>query len=298
MTGRIRLALNADTTPLWISDVLVFKSLQERAREAAESGFGAVNVDRGENGLDPARVLDILTGFDLEVASGFFHARFHLVEEEKAILHAAAEQAAFSQAIGQTVLFVSSLVSPPERQAIAGRVRPGEAVSLQSAEMTQMARCLEKVARIWADHGITLCYHPHVATYIEAPHEIDRLLELSDPALVKLGPDTGHLFFGGSDPIRFLRRYLDRVAAIHIKDVNARVVERARAEEFDYRRACAAGVWTEIGSGDIDFPAFFECLRKRQWSGWVIVETDHTQLPTALESSRASRRFLLEVIGL
>ncbi len=298
MRQRIRLALNADTTPLRISDVLVFKSLEERAREAAESGFRAVNVDRGEDGLSPERVGEILARHSLQVASGFFHARFHLVEEEAGILGSARVQAEFSRAIGQTVLFVSSLVSPPERHAIAGRVKAGEKTSLEPGEMTQMAACLEKVARIWRDHGITLCYHPHVATYIEAPHEIEQLMEFSDPELVKLGPDTGHLLFGGSDPVQFVRHYIDRVAAIHIKDVNAEVVERARARGMDYRQACAAGVWVEIGGGDIDFPALFEVLRELQWAGWVIVETDHTQLPTALESSRESRRYLRDVIGL
>lgn len=296
--SKLRLALNADTTPLSVSDTLVFKSCEERAREAFEAGFPAVNVDRSEPGLTPQKARQILQRYGLQVASGFFHGPFYDPHREEEIYRQAVEQAQFSRELGQDCLFVSALVSPPERFAVAGRVLPGQAVSLQREQFVQMARLLERIARLWKEAGIRLCYHPHVATYVEAPHEIERLFELTDPELVRFGPDTGHLFFGGADPLELIDRYWDRVEALHIKDVRREVVEQARQEGLDYRQACARGVWTEIGSGDIDFPSLFGTLRERDWSGWVIVETDHTRLATALESSRQSRRYLKEQIGL
>lgn len=298
MTDSIRLALNADTTPLSISDTLIFKPLEERAREAAESGFTAVNVDRGEPGLTPDQVREILNGFHVGVASGFFQGPFYRASEEKRILGEALAQARFSQAIGQDCLFVSTTVAHPERHAVVGRVHAAHPVSLTDGEFRQTARLLESVASIWMESGITLCYHPHVATYIEAPHEIARLMEETDPRMVHFGPDTGHLLFGGGEPLEIIDRYFSRVRALHIKDVRRQVVEEVRARQLDYRQACALGVWTELGSGDVDFPALFQMLRDRRWGGWVIVETDHTRLPTALESSRLSRRYLREVVGI
>ncbi|MFQ5737777.1 MAG: sugar phosphate isomerase/epimerase family protein [Acidobacteriota bacterium] len=294
----MRLALNADTTPVAVSDRLVFKSLEQRAREARDAAFPAVNVDRSEVGLRPEKVRALLRRYSLRVASGFFQGRFYRAREEDALLQQAREQARFSRAIGQDCLFVSALVSPPERHARAGRIGPGERFALTEAEFRQMARALERLARLWRPYGITLCYHPHVATYVEAPHEIDFLMRLTDPELVKLGPDTGHLFFGGADPIEVIKKYFDRLGGLHIKDVRGRIVDQVRREGLDYRRACGCGVWTEIGCGDIDFPSLFSFLREKQWSGWVIVETDHTRLPTALESSRVSRHYLREVIGI
>ena len=85
--------------------------------------------------------------------------------------------------------------------------------------------------------------------------------------------------------------------AIHLKDVHRTVVEDARIEKLDYRQASARGVWTELGTGDIDFRSIFRFLQDKRWAGWVIVETDHTTFPTALESSRASRQYLREIIG-
>ncbi len=298
MTQEIRLALNADTTPLAISDTLVFKSCQERAREASHAGFSAVNVDRGEPGLGPPEVLNILKENRLEVASGFFHGRFYEPESQTEILEQALAQAEFSAAIGQTCLFVSAWVSPRERQAVAGRVVDGQGPALTEAEFKHMAGVLERIADVWQPYGIQMCYHPHVATYVEAPHEIDRLMELTNPALVKLGPDTGHLFYGGADPILTIERYADRVGAIHLKDVQAGVLDEVRRRSLDYRQACGLGVWIEAGEGDIDFRSLFDLLRRRNWTGWAILETDHTELPTALESSRKSREYLREVIGL
>jgi inosose dehydratase len=295
--SRLRLALNADTTPLSISDVLMFKSYRTRAEEAAAAGFPATNVDE-EEGLDPAEARRFVERLGLEVASGFFHGRFYAEEEEESLLAAAEQKAAFARALGQTAIFCSALVSPPERHAIAGRVRPGEPISLDDRQFAQMARVLESIARIWRRDDITLCYHPHVATYVEAPHEIERLLESTDPALVRRGPDTGHLYFGGSDPLEFIERHFARMSGLHLKDVRTDVAEEARRSKLDYRQANALGIWTELGTGAIDFPALFRMLRERAWSGWVIVETDHTRLPTALDSSRASRRYLKETIGI
>lgn len=294
----LRLALNADTTPLSISDTLIFKSVEERAREAFEAGFPAVNVDRSEKGLTAEKGKRILDKYGLQVASGFFHGAFYSPEEESRLYEEALRQAEFSQALGQDCLFVSALVSPPQRRALVGRIQPGEPVSLNRQQFEQMARILERIARLWKEYGIALCFHPHVATYVEASHEIEKLMEMTDPELVRFGPDTGHIFFGGEDPIQLIERYISRLGALHIKDVRSKVVEQVRKEKLDYRQACAGGVWTEIGSGDIDFSALFKMLRNRQYSGWVIVETDHTELPTALESSKLSRHYLRENIGL
>lgn len=295
---KLKLALNPDTTPLSISDTLVFKSLEERAREAFASGFHAVNVDRNEPGLTPEKVLQIVSRFDLEVASGFFSGHLQHPSQEKQILESALEQADFSARIGQTVLFVSLFVSPPERSAVAGRVKPGTKPCLSDTEFTQVASVLNRIGKLWQGFGIRCCFHPHVATYVEAPHEIDELMRRCDPAYVQFGADTGHILYGGGDPLVVIEKYFDRLGALHLKDVRLQVLERVRREGLSYRQACALGVWTELGCGDVDLRGLFELLEREDWSGWVIVETDHTALPTALESSRHSRSFLRQAIGI
>jgi sugar phosphate isomerase/epimerase len=154
----IRLALNPDTTPLSISDTLVFKSTEERVREAAQAGFSAVNVDE-EDGLTAQDARQILQEYRMEPASGFFHGAFYHSDEEGRIYDAAISKAEFARALGQRCLFVSALVSPPERRAIAGRVGPDQPISLDDRQFERMARLLERIARLWKDYDIERCDH-------------------------------------------------------------------------------------------------------------------------------------------
>jgi inosose dehydratase len=92
--------------------------------------------------------------------------------------------------------------------------------------------------------------------------------------------------------VAFCRDYAPRILTMHLKDINAAVAEQGRAAEWDYQEAQRHGVWTELGQGAIDFPAILEILRGAGFSGWLIVETDVTQLPSALESAQVSRAYL------
>ncbi|MGB7465198.1 MAG: hypothetical protein WBW14_20055, partial [Candidatus Acidiferrum sp.] len=59
-------------------------------------------------------------------------------------------------------------------------------------------------------------------------------------------------------------------------------------------------VFTIIGQGNIDFPAFFATLMKNGYSGWSVVEQDvkfgATEIPPA-ESIAASLKYLRGVVG-
>ena len=117
-------------------------------------------------------------------------------------------------------------------------------------------------------------------------------LESGDADLVFLGPDTGHLAWGGVDVVDFCRRYAARIKTVHVKDVDAAVLQRGVAEGWDYDTFTQKGLFAELGEGCIGFPAVFDALRAAGFAGWVIAETDVTQKPTALESVTISREYL------
>ena len=64
-----------------------------------------------------------------------------------------------------------------------------------------------------------MCYHPHSGSIIETPEQIDSLLQLTSPDKVSLCLDTGHIYWGGGDPVQILRKYMERVGYIHFKDI-------------------------------------------------------------------------------
>ncbi len=107
-----------------------------------------------------------------------------------------------------------------------------------------------------------------------------------------MGPDTGHLAWAGADVVQFCRDYADSIKTMHIKDVDPAVLKVGVPAEWDYGTFSDKGIWTELGRGCVDFPVVFKILENAGFAGWLIVETDVTQLPTALESAIISREYL------
>ena len=101
--------------------------------------------------------------------------------------------------------------------------------------------------------------------------------------------------WGGVDVVEFCRDYLDLIKTMHIKDIDPNVLEVGRAAGWDYRTFSDKGIFIELGRGFVDFPAVFELLDSINFASWLIVETDVTQQPTALESAIISREYLKSI---
>lgn len=236
----------------------------------------------------------------LRPAPGYFGGDFWKPELHDQLVAEAHRQAQIAAAAGLTEIYISAggfggytTARGLTRAQASGHVRPEDAMT--EAEWQQCATTLNAIGAATLGYGVRCCYHNHVGSVIETLDEMERLLALLDPALIFLGPDTGHLAWGGADAVAFCRQYADRIKTIHLKDVNPAVVAASRANEWDYGTAQSHGVWTELGQGAIDFGAILGALRDAEFNGWVIVETDVTQLPSALESAQVSRRYLQQL---
>jgi inosose dehydratase len=131
------------------------------------------------------------------------------------------------------------------------------------------------------------------AGYVEAPWEVDRLLDATDSGRVGLCYDTGHLVLGGADPLAVLARHGDRVWHVHFKDCHPQVAAQSRAEAWDYFAAVRHGVFCELGRGAVDFAAVVAALERRGYEGWVVVEQDVLPgLGTPAQSAGRNRDFL------
>jgi inosose dehydratase len=95
-------------------------------------------------------------------------------------------------------------------------------------------------------------------------------------------------------------KYRKILRFVHIKDVDAQVLAEARRKKLTFDQAIEEKVFTIIGQGSIDFPAFFRVLAKNNYSGWLVVEQDvkfgATQMPPAV-SIAASLKYLRGVVG-
>ena len=128
-------------------------------------------------------------------------------------------------------------------------------------------------------------------------------MHLLPAAAMGLCLDTGHLAFGGADPVAVCKRYASRVWHVHAKDVRANVLDAARRQELDFPTAVGIGVFAPLGQGNVDFPALLAALRAAGYAGWLVVEQDirlGLQWPTGgspLENARTSRVYLERVMG-
>jgi inosose dehydratase len=142
---------------------------------------------------------------------------------------------------------------------------------LDDAQWTTLLTNLDRIAGKAAQRGVTAVLHPHVGTMVETRAEVDRVVAGSD---IPLCLDTGHLLIGGTDPVELARKVPHRVAHVHLKDVNKSLAERVRAGELTYTQAVAAGMYTPLGTGDIDIAAIVALLSDNGFDGWFVMEQD------------------------
>jgi inosose dehydratase len=135
-----------------------------------------------------------------------------------------------------------------------------------------------------------------VGTYVETREEIDQLCGSTDPALVGLCPDTGHLAYAGMEPEDIFADYSSRIKYVHLKDVDAAKLEVVRTKRVDFVSAVRMGLFVELGTGLVPIDQIIEHLEAANYSGWLIVEQDAP--PNPLESARHNRAYLHQAFGL
>ena len=166
------------------------------------------------------------------------------------------------------------------------------------AQWQALAEGLEGLGRIADKAGMRLCYHPHMGTGVMTGEEVDRLMGATDPKLVHLLLDTGHLYFAGTDPLSVAQKYAARIKHVHLKDLRDGKRERAKVEGFSFQQAIEDGIFTVPGDGVIDFVPIFQALADADYAGWLMVEAEQDPAKAVpLEYAKKGRAYLREVLG-
>ncbi len=146
---------------------------------------------------------------------------------------------------------------------------------LQDAGWRAFGQGIEALAEYAAAQGITLVYHHHMGTIVEAEWEIDRLMAETGPH-THLLLDTGHCYFGGGDPVRLARRHMGRVRHIHAKNVRPDILKQVREQGLSFLEGVRRGVFTVPGDaeGVVDFHAVLEVAAAHDYQGWLVIEAE------------------------
>jgi inosose dehydratase len=89
---------------------------------------------------------------------------------------------------------------------------------------------------------------------------------------VRLCFDTGHTVVGGGDPVELARTARDRIAHLHLKDVDTRVLDSVRDGRLSVEEAWEKGLFCAFGEGAVDFGAVLSELDG--FDGWMVIEQD------------------------
>jgi len=277
--------------------------------ELTESGY--VGSELGDWGFMPTTAPDLAAAFRSRGLS--LTGAFVGVNLRKPGTHAPGTATAVRTArlLAQTADLLGADVRPflvladdngtdPVRTANAGRIGPG--MGLRDEEWRIFAQGAETIAQAVGDAtGLRTVFHFHCAGFIETPDEIDRLMALTDPALLGLVFDTGHFAFGAGGCTGIpaaLDRLAGRIEYIHFKDFSPAVGQAAQAQNLDYFQAVGAGVFCELGQGCVDFPSVLAWLRQRNYDGFITVEQDVLPGMGAPKESATRNRAYLRSIGL
>jgi sugar phosphate isomerase/epimerase len=120
------------------------------------------------------------------------------------------------------------------------------------------AEVFNRVGEQCKQAGLIFCYHNHAWEFktFDGVKGIHRLMELTDPDLVKLCVDVYWVTIGGEKPAEFIARYADRAIYYHFKDG-------------------APGDFVELGRGQVDLVAAKEAALTCN-PEWIVVEQDRT----------------------
>jgi inosose dehydratase len=140
-----------------------------------------------------------------------------------------------------------------------------------------------------------------MGTGIQTPEEIDKFMEITDEDVFLLF-DTGHLYYseGTQKSVEdVLKKYIDKIAHIHLKDVREDILEKVKKEKLSFLKGVKLGAFTVPGDGVIDFDPIFKIIENSNYEGWMVVEAEQDPaVANPFEYAVKARKFIAEKTGL
>ena len=232
-----------------------------RALETGPPGYLAANGTSAAELIEP---------FDVELVATFLPLRLDDEDAFLADLDALDHTVEVLAATGGGIVLLAD-AERPERAAVSGQPARMAQLRLSDAQLDAAAERLERAAERCAQRGLEAALHPHAASYVEAPEEVEAILERTE---LPLCVDTGHAVVGGGDPVDLVRQHPRRLAHIHLKDVDADILDRLRAGELDMDEAWASGIFCPFGEGVVPLQEFLQEPVVRDLDGYAVLEQD------------------------
>jgi len=242
--------------------------LEQCLSEASKAGF--IGIESG--GKFPKKseeLLPLLEKYKLNLCSGWYGAnlRKNSVKEEIEVIQE--QLKLFKDCNAPCIVFaeVSGSIQGDPKRKLSSRPQ------MNNDEWKNYTEKISEIGKYLEDQGMPLGFHHHMGTVIETEQDTIRLLENTNDS-VKLTLDTGHMIFAQGSSKNILENFSERLIHIHCKDIRKNVLEKSLKEDLSFREAFLEGAFTVPGDGCIDYKPFFDILKKKNYSGWLVVEAE------------------------
>jgi inosose dehydratase len=247
---------------------------------------------------DPAVLLQELSQRGLRLSEPWTSTYFTIKNMHAKTVANFRESLKFIKAMGGTDLVVAEMGGSSHQQPIA--LIPNRPI-LTDQQWELLTAGLNELGRIANAEGMRLCYHHHMGTGVMIMDDVDRLMASTDPKLVNLLFDTGHIYYAGGDPLSLAQKHASRIKHVHLKNIRPSVLADALAQELSFKEAILAHIFTVPGDPDgcIDFAPIMQVLADHDFQGWLVVEAE--QNPAAanpLHYATMGRQYMRNVIGI
>ena len=265
-----------DSWGVWFPDDPQQVSWEQFLDEVAAAGY--TRIELGPYGYlptDPARLEDELGRRGLTMTAGTIFEHLHRANSWDTTWKDVSAAASLTAAMG-----AEHLVVIPEfwRDPQSGEVI--EESSLTDGEWTAYAAQMNRLARAIRDeYGLRIQFHPHADTHVDTHANVERFLAETDPGLVSLCLDTGHISYCGGDNLRLIRDHPDRIGYLHLKQVDPAVVDKVHAERIGFGEAVRMGAMCEPPGGIPEMAPILEAAAGLDAELFAIVEQDMYPCP-------------------
>ena len=267
--------------------------------EMEQTGYAGTELgDWGFMPTDPTQLKKELALRQLKLLASWVSVRLYDPAYHQRGIEAAVRTAELLAKVGGQDSFIvigDDHSTVPLRHDKAGRI--SAEMGLDERGWQSYAAGVNKVAvAVKEATGLRSVLHHHGATYVETPTEISKILALTEPELVGLCYDTGHYHLGGGDAVAGIKAYADRIWHVHFKDFAPSILAMAEKNGWGYQQLIAQGMFCELGSGVVDFPAVLASLYAIGYEGWIVVEQDvWPGLGNPKENAERNRAYLRDL---
>ncbi|MEZ2129083.1 MULTISPECIES: myo-inosose-2 dehydratase [unclassified Sinorhizobium] len=249
-------------------------SLEDCLSDCEKIGFDG--IEKGHKmPTDPEELKRTLAAHKLVFVSGWHSLNLlvHSVEDEKKAIQPHLDLLKHNGCKVCIVCETSNAIHGDDDKALADKP------NLAEDQWKKFGADVEAIAQYCADQGIDLVYHHHMGTVVQTGEEIDRLMANTGPT-TKLLLDTGHAWFGGSDPAEVAKKYMHRVRHIHAKNVRPAIRKQVEGDRLSFLEGVRRGVFTVPGDpeGGVDFLPVLKIAAEHGYQGWLVIEAEQDPL--------------------